>query len=69
MYQGFDYDNTRWASSPSRDRDKDGNSNTRFGSAHVSGFHMSMCDGSVQTIDYEVDDQAWGQYINREDSL
>jgi hypothetical protein len=68
MYQGYDYDNTRWASEPARD--KDGlNSWQSFGSAHVSGFHMSMCDGSVQSIDYEVDEMTYGQYINREDSL
>jgi len=28
---------------------------SRFGSAHPAGMHVAMCDGSVQTIDYEID--------------
>jgi hypothetical protein len=27
----------------------------RFGSAHVNGFHMAYCDGSVHFVRYDVD--------------
>jgi prepilin-type N-terminal cleavage/methylation domain-containing protein/prepilin-type processing-associated H-X9-DG protein len=39
----------------------------RFGSAHNSGFNMAFCDGSVQGIGYDVDDQVWINFGGRDD--
>ena len=30
-------------------------------------MNLALCDGSVQTIDYEIDQQVWGGYGSRED--
>lgn len=38
-----------------------------FGSAHDSGFNAVLCDGSVQTISYEVDTAAHRSYGSRID--
>ena len=27
----------------------------RFGSAHVTAFHMSYCDGSIHSVSYDID--------------
>lgn len=38
-----------------------------FGSAHVTGFNMSMCDGSVRQISYDVLEQVHRNLCNRAD--
>lgn len=41
--------------------------NWKFGSAHPSGIHAVLCDGSVQTIEYGVDELVWLRYGGRND--
>jgi prepilin-type N-terminal cleavage/methylation domain-containing protein/prepilin-type processing-associated H-X9-DG protein len=71
MYQGYDVDTTRWIGpKPEQDNEVAGfiaSHHERFGSAHSNGMHMAMCDGSVQVIDYDIDQQVWGLYGNRKD--
>jgi prepilin-type processing-associated H-X9-DG protein len=39
----------------------------RFGSAHPGGFHMAMCDGSVQSYSYDIDLEVHRRMGNRLD--
>lgn len=41
--------------------------NWRFGSAHPAGIHAALCDGSVQSIEYGVDELVWLRYGGRND--
>ncbi len=57
VFQGFDRDTIRWTNTdypPGPDRNGYDDVYS-FGSAHASGFHMAMCDGSVQQISYSID--------------
>ena len=55
MYVGMDNDINR-TSDYAPMQDKKGHSNTFiWGSAHVSGFNMAYCDGSVHFVSYSVD--------------
>lgn len=40
-----------------------------FGSAHPNGFNLAFCDGSVQQISYEIDNEVWRRYGGRDDEL
>ena len=66
MYQGYDYDQTRW-DVPVLDNDKLVESHkSHFGSAHLTGANVAYCDGSVKTIDFEVDPTTWRRLVHRE---
>ena len=64
MYQGEDYDNSRWSGdgtgtvnaslAPRQDTTGDVNY-FRFGSAHSGAMNMAFCDGSVRSISYSID--------------
>ena len=77
-FNGIDYDNIRWAGFA--EDGLDGVNLPRqdtpgaffpsiFGSAHSSGFHMTMCDGSVQTISYGISVDVYVRLCNRRDGL
>jgi len=79
MYQGYDWDTTRWASSfvdyrgiqigmPRPDSEGPREAATyRFGSSHPSVFLASYCDGSVQSLNYDIDPIEWERLGSRND--
>ncbi|TWT78439.1 Type II secretion system protein G precursor [Posidoniimonas polymericola] len=82
-FVGFEWDNHRvaWAPDayrpsnpeeyqPRQDTDVDGWGNVfAFGSAHSGGLNMTFCDGSVHTINYDIEKEAHRAQAVRADDL
>jgi prepilin-type N-terminal cleavage/methylation domain-containing protein len=69
IYQGYDWDINRWAWQdwPPMQDTPGFNSFERFGSAHPGSWHMLFCDGSVQSMPYDIDVLTHMRQANRFD--
>jgi prepilin-type N-terminal cleavage/methylation domain-containing protein len=68
-YMSDEYDSMRWGNQPPL-QDRTGfESTVHFGSAHVAGFSVAMCDGSVRSIGYSIDATTHRNLCNRRDGL
>lgn len=69
MYQGFDWDINRWASDdyPALQDIYDAFAFESFGSVHPGAWNVVMCDGSVQSISYDLDIETHKRLANRLD--
>jgi prepilin-type N-terminal cleavage/methylation domain-containing protein len=75
VYIGDNEDIIRWAlANPHRDHANPGNSydathdaTLDFGSAHPTTFNCNMCDGSVQTNEFDIDIAVFKQQCARDD--
>ena len=66
MFTGVDLDTTRWTlETPIQDEQL--LSERSFCSAHAGGCQMAMCDGSVTTISYQIDESVHRNLGNRRD--
>ncbi len=66
----YDWDTVRWTKNPPNYDEQVSNinaGNDNFGSIHLGGFHMAMCDGSVKSVNYEIDKDVHKQCGNRKD--
>jgi len=78
---GYDWDIIRWAETPPvgvkmikrddlfDDGNYGGTCDSRFGAAHPGGVNMLFCDGSVRTINYDVDMVMFQRACSRKDGL
>jgi hypothetical protein len=68
-YQGYDWDVNRWATVAwPAIQDRPGfDAFQGFGSAHAGVWHAAFCDGSVQSIPYDIDVAIHMQLANRLD--
>jgi len=67
IVSGDDWDLIRWTVKPPL-QDSNEPDPERFGSAHPSGFHMSLADGAVKFTNYEIDIQVHRQLGSRNDA-
>lgn len=68
-FTGLDHDCVRWAQESPRQDQSGAMLPELFGSAHQSGFHVVMCDGSVHSISYGIDLEIHRLLTNRKDGL
>ena len=69
MFGGFDLEVTRYAGTnyPVL-RDRPGTEDSRlFGGPHPGGCLFALCDGSVRSISYSIDDETLRRLANRDD--
>ncbi|MBN1851799.1 MAG: DUF1559 domain-containing protein [Pirellulales bacterium] len=70
MYMGENGDISRWTETvylPMQDKPGMTNYWQFFGSAHPGSFNMSLCDGSVTSVDYEIDPDVYRRMGDRKD--
>ncbi|MDA8745107.1 DUF1559 domain-containing protein [Rubripirellula amarantea] len=68
MFSGVDLDISRWTiTAPAWDSVEMELYERRFGAAHATGCYMSYCDGSVDFVTYQVDQELHRSRGNRKD--
>lgn len=67
LLTGYNNDHHRTTNSLPKQDTKGKNFTNRFGSAHKDSFSMSMCDGSVRNIKYDIDLETHRSLGNRKD--
>lgn len=66
MFSGVDLDTTRWTHiAPAPDSRGMEPLERRFGAVHPTGFHMAMCDGSIQFFNYSIDTEIHREHGTR----
>lgn len=76
-YASDEYDSMRWAAIGASTGDYRGpmqdqqqlNDLYRFGSAHAATLNMSFCDGSVQSLSYDIEETVHRRLCNRQDGF
>jgi prepilin-type N-terminal cleavage/methylation domain-containing protein len=77
FFQGYDMDVVRWMNtcnatsernySPQSDSEESDENTRKFGSAHSAVFNTVLCDGSVQSLSFDVDPETFELMCRRND--